>query len=464
MGNVTGDVFSILKEADSIMIDSDAKVGKMTLASYLTKLLFAEKALVFTPQESYLLNKKMTTLTKQYKQFEDIDTYFTRYYLKEDWDTLKRQYGYTYLLTELERLIVNSDEKLIIFHRLGDFFEFQDRYEIEGFYKELVKIVTKCKKKIIFLINNQNQNYKYIQNVAQEFSDVTMSMYKNEKNERLVNVTNILTNQEYPPMEFTLHERSFILKYLDEVEDVDATRAKNVLIMELDTNLDKEHENMKNIYDYIFNRPEFNVYHANSFESILHHIFIKPDVIIVLMNRTEENLNTIKAIKGQLPDTVIISVIEQGFVRSEDVQEAYEYGCDELLPKTYLFDKFVLSLQKAIKLSFYANTLKVIKNESNILPSLASFKELVDVCLEHSIFFTFFVIEKNEAFDNLESSMRKLDYMYQSETKIYYLALNTMPYNIDIILEKHSPEYKEKQHLITLGTALDTKLMKECIG
>jgi len=461
MSDISSDIFSILKEADSIIIDSDAKVGKMTFVSYLVKLLFDEKALFFSSQEAYLLNKKIDALSRQYAQFEDINTYFNRYLLKDDWENAKRCYGYSFLLIELERIISSSEEKIIVFHRLGDFFEFQDRYEIEGFYKSLVKIVTKYDKKIIFLINNQNQNYKYIQNVADEFSDVALSMSKNEKNERIIDVKNILTHEEYPPIQLRLHNKNFILQYKESVDSTLKARSKNILIMQLDNNLNELHDNMIKIYDYIFNRPGFHVYHANSFQSILNHIFIKPDVIIILMNRTQDNFETIRAIKIQLPETMIISVIEQDFVRSEDMQEAYKYGCDELLAKTYLFDRFILSLQKSLKLPFYSETLDVIKDEKNILTSLSEFKEVLAKCIENAIFFTCFVIEKNNHFEHLKSTMRRLDFIYQSDDKIYYLALNTMSWSVDIIIEKQMNKFNEKINLLAMYTALDTEALED---
>jgi hypothetical protein len=456
------DLASVLKEADSMIINSEAKVGKMTFAFYLVKLLFNEKALIFSPQESYLFNKKLTSLAKQFRQYKDMENYITRYSLNEEWSNLKRVYGYTYLLEELERIIVTSEEKLVLFHRLGEFFEFQDRYEIESFYKSLVKIVTKHGKKIIFIVNNQNQNYKYIQSVAEEFSDVSITLTKNEKNERLVDVKNILTHQEYPPMQFLFYEKNFILKHLDEAEDSESDRAKNILIMELDTNLDSLQANMVNIYQYIFNRPEFHLYHANSFQSILHNIFIKPDVIIILMNRTEENFETIRAIKKQLPKTTIISVVEQDFVRTEDVQKAYDYGCDELFPRTYLFDKFILALQKSIKLPFYSDTLNRLPESKNILESKNELKELATFCIENTIFFSIFAIKKNEKYENLKSTMRRLDYMYVNEDKIYYMALNTMPENIKIILEKQAEKFGEKLDLLSVCTPLNLEMLEEC--
>lgn len=461
---ILDDVTSVILEADSIIIDSEIKVGKITFAFYLIKVLFNEKALLFSPQESYLFNKKIALLSKQFEQFKDIEEYITRYSLDEDWYDMKRIYGYEFLLKEFESIISSSDENLVIIHRFGELFEFQDRYEIEGFYKSLVKMVTKYNKKLIFIVNSQNQNYKYIQNVSEEFSDIAIQLTKNEKNERLMNFKNILTHQEYPSMQFLIHEKKFMLKYVDEKTDEVVERGKNILLMELDTNLDETHMDMVNIYNYIFNRPEFNVFHANSFQSIVHNIFIQPDVIIILMNRSNDNFETIRAIKKQLPSTIIIAIIEQDFVRTEDVQVAYDYGCDELFPRSYLFDKFILSLQKSIKMPFYSDTLSKLSTYPNKIESLSVMKSLAEECIENSIFFTLFVIKKSTSCENLKSTMRRLDYVCRIDDKVYYLALNTMPNNIKIILEKQFEKFDDELELLSSCSPLDKALVEECLA
>ena len=231
--------------------------------------------------------------------------------------------------------------------------------------------------------------------------------------------------------------------------------------MELNSFADIKHEKIKNIYDYVFNRPEFNLYHADSLQSILQNIFIKPDVIIVLMERSEENLQIIRAIKNQLPNTIITTVIDQDYVRSEIIQEAYEYGCDEVFPRTYSFDKFILFFQKTVKSFFYTETLKIIKNKTNIIHTLNEFNDLVEVCLDNNIFFTFLLLERDKVFDDLATGMRKLDFIYQDDNQIYYLALNTMPYHIDIILQKHASVYQEENHLIASCTSLNPEVLEE---
>jgi hypothetical protein len=458
MTYLSEDLTLVLKEADSIIIDSKPKIGKLTFAFFLIRLLFNEKALLFSAQESYLFNKKLTSLRKQFQQFEDIEEYLTRYYLNDDWKDLKRSYGYEFLLTELEAIISKSSEKLILFYRLAEFFEFQDRCEIENFYKKLIKIATKHNKKIIFIVDNQNQNYKYIENVAEEFSDISISLTKNENNKRLVRIRDIISHREYYPLELHCAESGFILQYCDDEVNNKNQREKNILIIELDKDLDALQKEMVKISQYIFDRKGFNLKYANSSQSILKQIFIKPDAIIILMKRSEENFETIQSIKQQIPQSPILAITDEEFVRTEDIQKAYNYGCDELFPKTYLFDKFILSFQKSLKDSFYLESLQKISQKDNVITEKEEFNSLAQFCLENKIFFSIFKIKKSQFYKDLQTNMRRLDYIYVSDDTIYYLAINTMPENINIILEKQSNKFE----LISTCAPLNKEMVEEC--
>jgi len=434
--------FSALLDVNSIIISSSAKEGKMTFLAYLISSFYKEKAIVFTPQESYLFTRRLNSLSQQFKQLLNIKDFITPYYLKEDWNTLKQKYGYKFLLKELEQIIIKSEEKIIVFHRIGEFFEFQDRYEIENIYKSLVRLTLLHEKKIIFLANQNNENFEYIHHVAEEFSDVEISIKSNEKNERLLNVKNILNNREYPLMNFRIHENTFLLEYQHETKEITENKTKNILIAEIND----AHDNMKEICTYIFNKPNFSVKHADSLQSMLQEIFLRPDVIIVLMKRDKKNLATIKAIKTQLPDSSIVAILDQDFIRAEDIHELYDYGCDEVFANNLSIDRVIISLQKATKTFFYKHTLNSLPKYSNIIQDSDDFKELAKECTKRAIFFTAFVLESKKDFDKITSTTRKTDYVYQTKNKICYLAISTMPKDIYIIIDK----FKKKNPDLTL--------------
>jgi len=450
--------FSTLLDVNSMIISSNPKDGKMTFLVYLVSSFYKEKAIIFTPQESYLFNRKLNSLSKQFVQLSDINNSITPYYLKEDWHSLKQKYGYTFFLQELGQIIIKSKEKIIVFHRIAEFFEFQDRYEIENIYKSVVRIAEVHDKKIIFLVNEKNDNFKYVYQVAEEFSDVAISITTNTKNERLLNIKNMLRNTEYPVMNFRIHENIFLLDYQYETEQIVENKIKNVLIAEID----KAHDNMRQICTYIFDKPGFKVKHADSLQSMLQEIFIRPDIIIVLMKRSQRNLETIKAIKLQLPSSAIVTILDQDFIRAEDIHELYHYGCDEVFANNLSFDKAILTLQKASKTLFYTHILDTLPKHKNIMSSIDEFKALATECTQRSIFFTAFTLESKKGFSSIKSTSRHTDFIYHTKNKLFYLAISTMPKDIFVIINK----FKEKTPDLTLTCVwepINNTALEECI-
>jgi len=448
-----------LLSADSIIIDSCGKAGKITFLFYLVEFFYKSKAIVFTPQDSYLFHRRIESLSSQFPQFSKLKTSILPYFLDESFNATKQKYGYDFFLKELLYIITSSQEKIIVMHRIGEYFEFQDRYEIENIYKTLIKTAIAHGKKMIFIANNKNENYEYISQVAQEFTDVSINITSNEDNERILNIKDVLHHKEYPMMHFKIHEQNFILDLYEKTQAIEETKNKHILIAELD----KAHDNMREICNYIFDKPNFSVSYANSLPTILQEIFIVPDMVIVLMRREQKNFDTISAIKKQLPDTKIISIVDQNFVRVEDVQEAYNNGCDELFANNLSLKSLILALQKSSKTLFYTESINTLPSVPNIMTDLSQFKELAEACVERSIFFTAFTLESKEVFEFVKSTSRNSDYTYQTEHKIYYLALSTMPKDIKNIIDTYRKKYDDL-NLTCLWEPINHSSLDNCIS
>jgi CheY-like chemotaxis protein len=448
-----------LLNASSIIIDSSGKAGKMTFLFYMVNFLYKSKAIIFTPQESYLFNRRIKALSSQYPQFKDLENIITPYFLADDWNGLKQKYGYEFFIQELTRIILSAEEKIIVMHRIAEFFEFQDRYEIENVYKALIKLAAEHDKKIIFLSNNQNENYEYLRRIADEFTDVSISLHSNERNERLLNIKDVLHNKEYPVFHFKIHNNNFILDAYEKNQSFENTKMKNVLIAELDI----AHDNVKDICSYIFEKPNFSVKYADSLQSILQEVFISPDIVVVMMKRSQKNFDTVSAIKKHLPDTSIIGIIDQNFVRTEDVQEAYANGCSELFANNFSLEELILALQKASKTLFYSESLKTLPVFENVMNNLEDFKTLAKACIAKSIFFTAFTMECKQKFESVKVPSRNNDYVFQTDHKVYYLAISTMPKDIKHITEHYKERY-DNIELTCIWEPINHESLDECIS
>lgn len=445
-----------LLDANSIIIEGSRKSGKITFLFYLIKFFFKSDALVFTAQESFLFNRRIEALSKQFLQFKNLQDSITPYFIDENFSIMKQKYGYDFFLEEVIEIIKKSDAKIVVMHRIGEFFEFQDRHEIENVYKSLIKAAVSLDKKMIFLANTQNENFEYISRIAEEFTDVSINIKNNKRNERIINIKDILHNIEYPQMHLRIHEQNFIFDVYKKKKDALENREKYILIAELD----KAHDNMYDIFQYIFNKPNFKVNYADSLPTILQEIFIAPSLIIVLMRREQRNFDTIRAIKKQLPDTKIIAIMDQNFVRLEDKQLAYTQGCDELLAYNFSLEALILEIQKATKTLFYTESKNSLPTYPNILENLEQLRELGKNCLERSVFFTAFTIESKKGFEFVKKTSRQNDFIYQTKHKIYYLAIDTMPKDLHMI-EVYRKKYPDLE-LTCLWEPINNEAFEEC--
>ena len=446
--------FNQITEGSSFIVQGDNKAGKMTFAFYMIQSLFKEKALLFTPQESYLFQRRIDALKGQFTQFNNIDELLTPYFLKEDYKVLKQRYGFDFLIKEFVYIISQAEEKVIIVHRFGELFEFQDRYEIEEVYKALTKVCHSYDKKLVFVVNEQGENFDQISNIADEFADISIKIDVDDANQRFVHIRDVIHNREYPLLSFALHANSFLLDYHVSQEQESVEHIKNVLICELDY----AHDNLVEICRYIFDKPGFQTKHATSLQSILQEVFISPDIIIVLMKRTEANLETIKAIKMNLPESPVIAILDQDFVRAEDAQQAYSYGIEELFSRNLVLDQLILATQKAAKTLYYTKALEELPKLSNKIKDIVTMREFVSECVQRSIFFTLFVFQKGEDALEAQRPSRQYDFVHESDEKIYYIALNTAPKDAQKIIEKYN-----NSKLICMWEPINHTKVEDCL-
>jgi len=445
--------FNKILDASSFIISGAGKSGKMTFVFYLITSLFKKEALIFSAQESYLFRRKIDALASEYTQYSDIEKQIDTYFLKEDFKTLKQRYGFDFLIQEYEKLISSSVAEVVVIHRFGELFEFQDRYEIDNVYKSLIKICVKHSKKLIFVINNTHKNIDQIYNVAEEFSDISIRIDVDNNSERVIHVRDFLHNKEYPILSFTAQNNSFLLDYKKDklkIED----KVNNVLICELNF----AHDDITEICKFIFNKYGFHTKNASSLRTILQEVFVSPDIIIVLMKRTRENFETVQSIKQHLPNSPIVVILDQDFVRTEDEQQAYTYGVDELFCTNFALDKLTLAFQKVSDSLFYTKAIESLPKYPNIMTSMDDLRTYVHECIERSIYFSLFVYQIDGDPKVLQKPSRNYDFVFSNSKNIYYLALNTIPRDAKKIMEKFA-QYK----LVCIWEPINNIMVEECL-
>lgn len=420
--------------SNSFVIHGEPKSGKFTLLAYLVRILYKEEVVLLSPQEDYLFKRHIKSLCERYPQFTELDTHISSYHLNSDWHSLKQNYGFNIFLQEVEKIIRSSRETIIVIQKIGDYFEFQDRYEIANVYKTCIKLAADYKKKIIFLSNTHDENFEYIKNVAEDFTDIEIFLERKSSTQNILTVKDLLHSHEFPPVLFEISDKRFSLKEVDEHPQETQKEPSNVLVAEFESN----QEEIRKMCLYLLDQQKhFSVKQASSMQGILEEIFINPDFIIVFIKRSIQSFETIRAIKKHLPDSRIIAIVDQTFLRSEDVRESFSYGIDELFSSDISIDKFVLSLEKAAKRMFYEERLSHLAYQANLLESLEELQKLIEVCEEHAIFFSLFIFEKEDTDSQVEGTNRKYDYIFQTNEKLYHVAVNTFSLASQQILENY---------------------------
>lgn len=435
------DLVSLL-DVSSLIISGKGKSGKGLFLFYYIKFLLKEKAIIFSAQEEYLFDRRVASATDQFDSLVDIKKYLSPYFLRPDFFNMIYLYKHDLLVKEIEHVLKTSTEKIVVFHQVEELFLFQHRNSIRMFYKSVVKIVSSMGKKVIFLSNSAHGNYQHVLDVAIEFTDVSLFIESKENRERLLTITELQENKEHPVVSFKANTNRVSLGFVEDDKSDDSysrEKVKNVLMVELGSSQGY----IGRICSYIFNRKEFLVKYASSVSGILMEMFISPDVVIVFLKREEESFLAISAIKKNSPNTKIIAVVDQDFVREEDRLEALSHGCDELLANNVSFGGLILAIEKSLNKYFYLDSVKAIPSYNNKISSADDLILLSKECMDRSVFFIIMNMKYSKRKGVKSSTNRKGDFIFQSKNEIYFLAINTLVMDSDKIMDGLKKEYMD---------------------
>lgn len=106
--------------------------------------------------------------------------------------------------------------------------------------------------------------------------------------------------------------------------------------------------------------------------------------------------------------------------------------------------------------------LNSLPKHNNIMSDIDELKELASECIEKSLFFTAFVIKSNQEFPKLKSTSRRTDYVVQKGKLLYYLALNTVPKDVFIIVEKFQNTNPDLE-FVCVWEPINSVAIEECI-
>jgi hypothetical protein len=440
--NISVDIVNAIDESQVIMIEGERRSGRFTFVSFLINTMLNKKAAVFIPQEEYLFQRRLDLLAR-FQQLGNIHERFETYYLKAEWPEYKQRYGYAFLKQELKKIITESDADIIFFHRFEEFFEFQDLYEIKPVLLSLFDEIRGTDKKLVISISDTGQHAGQIKESLQDFSDLSVCIKISSEDEREIRFTDNLYHRVYPTFRFQLSQNLLSLK--DEKSDMqlDSGNTLGVFLC----SLSEESGAVADLMSYLFaDEQRFSFHQADTLDAILNNLFLYPDVIIFLLQRTDENLQMLQQVRKLLPEAKLYAFFTQDFMRSEDRRMALSKGCDEVFAANFKVADFIAAVEKDLKRPFYQNQLRELESEPHALPDRKKLQEIVESARERQLYFTIFVYAmKDGEMDFPEGLGREYDYYLAEEQKLVLLAMNTGPREAEKIGE----------HLRANGIAVD---------
>jgi len=375
------EIINKLQESESIVIEGDRRIGKLTFALYILKKKYSKISFV-SPLNSNQVSKRIESTSKAFIEFSEIDKFIDAYSFREDWVDLKNEYGFKYLLQDLEYFIENQPNDVIVFHRIGNIFEYSDRDLIESFFNTLLSYGIKYKKKLVFLLGNDVVNYDLIAYNLVESADLYLKVTK-EGDLREIEILFALTpilDAKY--MFESKHKKLFLF-----TKEKSGYVNKNVSVVVI-----AKDDYVKRINKYLLEKPRIELKIIDSIADSLEAILNNPDYLLYFgeddkINQSICELNT----KYDLY-TKILYLLNRDFVRVDSRLKLIDKGCVDLLNFNMPSINYVLEISKYIQMNFYKIN---IVNDEVKLETKDEVQDFIQYLLDERILFSIVKIEEN---------------------------------------------------------------------
>jgi len=404
-----------IKESESIVIEGDKKIGKLTLALYLSSQ-FQKNFTLLTPLSKNKITRKIEASKKHFDNFKDLN--INIFSFREDWVMIKNEYGFSYLLKDLEYFIHHQKNEMIIFHKFDTIFEYSDRDFIDDFFIELLSYGIKYKKKLIFTINMDSVNYDLIGNYLVEASDLYLKMTRPKEKreiEVLFSISPIIDSHYI----FENIEKKLILK----TKDISGYSKK-----EIDVVVITKDKKIQKLHNYLLQKENINLRIIDSISESLSIISNVPDFLIFTQEDKETNFNICEISKKNSFKTLY--VVNKKFVRIDDRLEGREKGCVDVITISIQTMHYVLELEKFFEMVFYKNLTNIEINFSN-----DKLKKHLDYLIQERVLFTLIKIEGKIDKKYLKF-LRHYDGYFEFENYSVILLLNLLKGEVSQILFK----------------------------
>jgi hypothetical protein len=433
--------FDSLQSLSSIALSGDRQSGKLTLAFYFALQLTQKPVTLISSFNKSFFNKKIKANLDLTSNLQPILKQLDYFNLKEDWKLLKNQYGYGFLLKDIEKVISQSNDVVII-HRIDDFFEIQDRNDIEDFLYNLISIGQAQGKVLIFTVNMGHNNARYIyeyfeKNIDSEFV-ISKRMYEAKAWD--VELVSSLYSTEHSKFSFEFYDTKNEYQLTPISHQGFNERRKQMFQVVLAS----QSPELADIVRYLFGGEDFDLRQIEpNIIDMMNVMTEEPHLIIFNppLNLSDSEFKKINKLVANNSHRKVVFVSPQPFIRSQDKSLLLQSGYLDVHEKDFHVESFVLSVERILSHSFYSAEMEKVPDKTYIIHDQKSFSRFIVAFLCKNLFFTVFKFKYQSPLSEqaLKSNMgRAFDvaYVNKEEQLVFVFLVNTLARNALAIEEK----------------------------
>ena len=433
----------LINDSNITIIIGDSKSGKNSFALYIIKNILRQNCCILSSLENSLYRRKISLAQENFNNFSYISQDLNYFLINNDFINLKRTYNYDFFEEEFHKIIEQSNDSVIYINRFEEFFEQQDRHDIEPLFKAILQFTKEQKKKVIFVISSSSYHFDFIYPILRDFSDLILSIKKVTLTKRLIEIKYSFQYIDDCKFNFFSKDRELYIesykkcKLIQPKNKIDESKAElenvktddNIHILIISTNL-----KLISFHKYLLNHKDSKNFKISFIKNdplkALQMALKNPNLIIYNPDKKTLKLDICETIKENGLKSKILYIFNKNFVRTGEKSRVIEAGCHKLFSENFNFEEYIFSLQRYINSEFYENRFDNLNSKVIIFSDKVKFNNEVKIYFKNKILFTIFryiYSVDEDLVKKLSNLMRDYDKAFIDKEKkvILYLAVNT---------------------------------------
>ena len=443
-----------IQKSELTLVEGEKKIGKLTFALFsVANFLNGSNLIIFSPLPKPLMLKRLESIA--YLGDEKIINIIKSTKLlcmKENIKELKIRFGNQFMIEDIKKGVEKYESRCVIFHRFDLFFEIQEREDAEEFMEKMISLKDKYQLKL-FITSSTTQNNNYINDLLENFTDINLLLQKNDALK--ISVKNSIFPIQPSSFYFTLEENHLLLKPIEIIKENSFLEKKSKEQINKKVLLISQDEKLIKLHKFLFNKDIFQLDIATTLTETIQKILEGPDLIIYNPHDNSYDLEVCDIIKKNNLQSKLIYIVNKDYIRNEDKMSAIHAGCYEVFPKKFIFEEYILTLEKALNINFYTSLIQQLPSHKKVIKSLKHFCNIIDSFWQHGICFTIILAKTNIPKEKIIPKIREKDVIFYDNEYITICLLNLLKVNANIITNKIKSSINQEKEIFEVVSIID---------